>query len=36
MICIYGIVDAEIVETHLNTLIVTQSLNALNVGAWIW
>jgi len=35
MICIYGIVDAEIVETHLNTLIVTQSSNVRSVGAMI-
>lgn len=35
MICISGSVDVEIVGTHLNTLIVIQSLNAKNVGAMI-
>nr|DAQ53713.1 MAG TPA: hypothetical protein [Caudoviricetes sp.] len=35
MICIHGIVDVEIVEIHLNTLIVIQSLNAQNAGAMI-
>ena len=35
MICIHGSVDVDIVETHLNTSIVTQSLNAQNVGVWI-
>lgn len=35
MICIHGIVDVGIVEIHSNTSIVTQSLNAQNVGARI-